>query len=202
MDIEINDTLNKIESKKQELDNFRDRFIDQCRVFASTQFDDLIDSAIRSNPEKIQELGVEGIAPIKQEVQEAKASLDSFVDKLLYEDDIWLYKQEEATPDNCPFHKYHVRGNRLPEVLEEPVKMLLSPAGEILVKHALTSNEQWEKSGDMMRYRYGYSPTATMKDTLNEFNEKFDEFYRLLEQLQEYKRQKASNEAKDLWDKS
>lgn len=202
MDQEIRAALDKIESKKKELDTFRDKFIDDCKMFAHQEFDEKIQSAIGNNPDKVKGLGSEGIAPIKQEIEIAKEALDSFVGSILKKDEIWLYKQAELTPENSPFHTYRVNGNRLPDIIEESVRLVLSSAGQILVRHDIDKNEQWEASGQYMRYRYGLSASQPMKDSLNAFSEKFDELFRLLETLKSQKRERERHEAIDLWNKS
>lgn len=202
MDQEIKSILDKIESKKNELDALRDKFINHCKAFALEEFDERITSAIGKNPEKVKELGSKGLAPIKKETEEAKANLNNFVDSTLYKDELWLYKQGELTPENCPCSSYNVNGNRLPAIVEEPVRLLMSPIGKILIEHELESKEYWEESKGLMRYRYGFSPSNEMKISLNEFGEKFDELFRLLEEMKVQKRKKESGEALDLWSKS
>ena len=202
MNQEIKSILDKIENKKNELDAFRDKFINHCKAFALEEFDNRITSAISNNPEKVKELGSDGLAPIKKETEEAKANLNSFVDSIFYQDELWLYKQSELTPENCPFFSYNVNGNRLPDIVEEPVRLLMSPIGKILIEHELESKEYWKESEGLMIYRYGLSPSNAMKDSLNEFSEKFDELFRLLEEMKVQKRKKESGEALDLWGKS
>ena len=202
MDSEITAVIAQIETKKSELDAARDAFVQACKTFASNEINERIRSAISSNAEKVKELGEEGLAPIKKKVEEALANNDSFVEGIICQDSCWLYKQEELTTENCPFASYMVHGNRLPDIIDEPLRMLLSPAGVILLSSDLDTSEHWEKNGEIMRYRYGLNINSELKETMTAFGAKFDELYRLLEKLETLKAKKESNEALNLWDKS
>lgn len=202
MDKEITNVLTQIDSKKSELDVERNKFVNACKSFAKNEINKRIRSAISSNPEKAKELGTEGLAPIKKEVEESLLTIDSYVEELICKDSFWLYKQENITTINCPFASYMVHGNRLPDIIDEPLRLLLSPAGVILMSYGLGTSEDWEKRGEMMRYRYGINIDDDLITSMKSFGSKFDELYRLLETLESLKIKKESGEALNLWDES
>ena len=201
MESEIKDTLALVESIKAELEVEKNKFVEVCKIFAKNEINERIRSAISSNSQKVKELGAEGLAPIKSKVEESLSTIDSFVESIFCTDSIWLHRQKELTSENCPFGSYTVHGNRLPDIVEEPLRMLLSPAGEIIMSNDLDTSDNWEKKGSMMRYRYGFSYSKELKDSMASIGDKFDELYRLLEKLDDLKARKESNEALNLWDK-
>jgi len=202
MESEIKDTLTLIESQKSELEVEKNKFVEACKAFAKNEINDRIRSAISSNPQKVKELGSEGLAPIKRKVEEALTTIDSFVEDIICKDSIWLHTQEELTSKNCPVGSYMVHGNRLPDIVEEPLRLLLSPAGEILMSNDLDTSENWDKIGLLRRYRYGISWSKELIHYMDSFNFKFNELSRLLEKVEALKAKKESNEALNVWDKT
>ena len=80
-----------------------------------------------------------------------------------------------------------MHGNRGPEIIEDAVRLLLSPAGEILMSHGFNIDREWERYGKTVRYRYGYDWSQGMKEIMKKMDNHFNELYKLLEEIEKLK---------------
>jgi len=201
MNSEISRTLALIESIKSELEIERCNFVELSKLFATNKSNDFIREAIITNASKVKELGMKGLAPIKRRIEEAFLCLDSFVEIIISDDSLWLYKQDVISSDNCPIGSYRISGNKFPDIINEPLRMIFSPIGIILLSNGLVPSKYWEKRDSIVLCQEEIDWNKELKDSMRIFNSKFDDMVCLLKTIENLKAQKESKEALELWNK-
>lgn len=201
MHANIENVQSKITVKKEDLDQQRAKFIEACKTNIKQEINNYVRNAISSNPQKAKELGEEGLAPIKIELNKSLQTTENVVEKALLQKELWLHHQDILTTKICPYGHYSVHGNSLPKSIEKQLRKLLSPAGTIILKYELGDKDLWEEKGQYVHYKYGISFAEDQKETMSVFGDLFNELFYLLEELESLKAKKESTEALNLWDK-
>ncbi len=133
-------------------------------------------------------------------VEEASSNVDELVSDIIDRNDLWAHRREDLSAKNCEFGSYMQYGNRLPDPVEEQARLLLSPAGTILVEHGFADSNEWEKRAKLQRYKYGVSWTEEQKQIMQSYGNKFSELYRLLEEKESLIANKKGEEVLRRWD--
>lgn len=190
----------KISKIVSDLENLQSDVLDECKKFAVYKFDEIVRSTISNHPEKVQQLGHDGLKPIKIKAESIKENLPILTENKINQDELWLHRQAELTSNNCPFHAYHVYRNGLPDTLKEVVRSLLSPAGNLLLDSGLANQDEWRNKGDYIRYNYGFDVTEGLKKSIRTYSNLFDQLSRLLEEKKTLSAKLTSDGALALWD--
>ena len=196
----VKEKLFEIDSKKLELDSLQKRFAIECKRFIANNIEGKVRSAIALNPEKVMELGRDGLKPVKNTVTQIINNISDSVDKIINNDELWLHKQEDLCSDNFSPGKYSMKGRRGPEILEDEVRKLLSPVGKILIQYNLDTSENWEEKNDCLYYRHNLDWSREMKDCMEQYSECFNELSGLVKEYESLSRHTRENDALELWD--
>ncbi|MCE7521021.1 hypothetical protein LZG37_23065 [Halomonas titanicae] len=191
----------QIQAKKDELEADVSRFIEVCAAFAKEVLESKVRSAIHSQPERVEETGEAGLKKMKEEVEKAHVEMDKFTEDLINRDGLWAHRKGDLNTTGCEFGAYQQYGNRLPDQVEEQVRLLLSPAGRVLIENQFADPKDWENRDGLHRYRYGISWSDEQKAVMKSYGEKFSELWRLLEEKERLIAQKKGDQALDQWDK-
>lgn len=201
MDKDIDQIDLQIKVKKGELEADVNRFVEVCAQFAKDLLESKIRSAIYSQPDRVEEIGEAGLKKMKEEVEQADSEMEEFAEDLINRDELWTHRKDNLKTTDCEFGAYHQYGNRLPEQVEEQIRLLISPAGRILMEHHFANPKDWENRGELHRYRYGIDWSDEQKAVMKSYGEKFSELRRLLEEKERLIAKKKGDQAIDHWDK-
>jgi hypothetical protein len=125
--------------------------------------------------------------------------LDSFVEIIISDDLLWLYKQGVLSSEICPIGSYRISENNFPDILNEPLKTIFSPIGTVLLSNGLAPCKCWEKKDSIVICQNEIDWNKELKDSMRMFSSKFDEMVCLLKTIENLKAQKESKEALELW---
>lgn len=190
----------QIEAKREELEGDVRRFIAACMRFAEDMLESKVRSAIHSHPERVEEIGEAGLKKMKGDVAEAHGQMEELVESLVNRDELWAHRKDDFSTKDYEFGSYYQHGNRLPDQVEDQIRLLLSPAGRILTEHQLANPQDWENRGGLQRYRYGIGWSDDQKSIMKSYGEKFSQLWRLIEEKEQLLAQKKGNQALRQWD--
>jgi hypothetical protein len=197
---DVKEKLFEIDSKKIELDFLQQQFLVECKRFAAQTIERIVRLAIFSNSEKAIALGKEGLKPVKERINNIIDDISDLVDKIVNNNELWFHTRETLTAKNFPTDQYLLKGNQGCEILEPPLKKLLSPIGEILMTHALDTQKNWKKNQVSIIYRHPLDWSIEMNQCIEQYNERFNELAKLVQEYETLSTQGSGNEALDLWD--
>ena len=202
MDIKVQSILDKIEEKVVELDALREPFIEESILFAKETTNSFMQSAVRANHDVVQNLGVDGLKPIKNELNNIIDSLDTLTRDVLGNHDVWVYKHEIDLKNinELESRSFFINGRRLPEKFEELLRSLLSPVGGLLIKYKLDNSDSWKTQNGKPRYVYGLPTTEGLLASAKIFSKKHQEYESLIRELKEANKEVQQSSALNLWD--
>ncbi len=197
---DLKEKLFEIDSKKIELDFIQHQFLIECKRFAAQAIEGVVRRAVSSNSAKAMALGKEGLRPIKDQVNKILDDISDNVETVINRDELWMHKKEISDTGKLSADMYTTKGKTGPELLEIPIKKILSPVGELLTAHELDNEQNWEKTQNFMKYRHNLEWSHEMCKCMDQYNRRFNELVKLMEEYKSICRQNSGNEALDLWD--
>ena len=197
---DVKEKLFEIDSKKIELEFLQQQFLVECKRFAAQTIERIVRSALSSNPEKAIALGKIGLKPIKDEVNLIIDNISDQVDKIVNNNELWLHRRETFIAKNFPTDQYILNDNQSPEILESAIQKLLSPIGNILLTHTLDTDKNWKRNQETVIYRHLLDWSKEMRKCIKQYNERFNELSKLVQEYESLSMQSSGNDALDLWD--
>lgn len=195
----------KIDLKLRELELIQKEFISECELFLKSKIDEFTKLSIKSNLKKVENLGKKGLLKMKKQIDEL--NIKDLVNTYINKDDLWLFRQKEITSYNCEFGKYFMDENinKIPDIIEDSVRLLFSPIGKILMDFGLIDTDMkkfqdWKISGERVRYRWGFECSKGMKETMIKLNKSFKELHYLLKERESFKMDIEGDKALNLWE--
>ncbi len=190
----------EIDSKKIELDFLRQQFLVECKRFAAKTIEGKIRSAIASNPEKVFSLGKEGLSPIKEKVNHLLDHISDRVEEVMNQDELWCHTRDSLAAKDFPEDLYLCAGKEGPQILAGPIQKILSPMGEILLKHGLDTPKNWDTQDKTVLYRHPLDWTKDIIRIMDQYHELFNELSRLIREYEALDVKNSGNDALELWD--
>lgn len=197
---DLKEKLFEIDSKKIELDFLQKQFLVECKRFTAQSIEGKVRQAISTRPQKVFELGKKGLKPIKEEVNNMLDNVSNLVESIINQDNIWLHNCDILKADNFPENQYAANESGGPEIIEKALLKLLSPIGELLLKHGLDTEENWEKQDNMVIFRHGMHLSTEMNNAIEQYSERFNELATLVTDYEKLSELNSGNDALDLWD--
>ncbi|MBU2630722.1 MAG: hypothetical protein KKE61_19080 [Proteobacteria bacterium] len=197
---DVKEKLFEIDSKKIELDFLQQQFLVECKRFAAQSIEGKVRFAISSNAKKAITLGKLGLTPIKNQVNDMIDNISDMVDKIVNQGQLWLHTRETLVAKDFPTDQYLVKGSRGPEILETALKKILSPLGKLLITHGLDTDKNWEENHETLLYCHPLDWSKEMSHCIRQYNERFNELSKLVEEYESLSMQSSGNDALDLWD--
>jgi len=192
--------LFEIDSKKIELDSLQQQFLVECKRFAAQSIEGKARSAISSNPETAIALGKTGLKPIKDQVNDMIDNVSDLVEAIINQTDLWLHTNQTFATKNFPSDQYLLKGNLGPQILETALKELLSPIGKLLMTNGLDTDKNWEKIQEAFLYRHPLDWSKEMTLCIEQYNKRFNELAKLVQEYETLSMQSSGNDALYLWD--
>ncbi len=201
---EIAEKSGQRNSLTDQMESLAQDFIGATQSFAIEMFESHVKGARHDNPEHAIELGVEGLKKLKTDLEKLVSNASEIVGRHLNQDSLWPHRESSA--NNARFHRFsthRMSGNRLPDVLEEPVRLILGHVGEILIDHGFAELDgPWGKRSGAPRYNYGFPCSEKMTKIINQYAGRHEELTKVDKQIEELEHQKAQAIAASLWDKA
>lgn len=197
---DVKEKLYEIDSKKIELDFLKQQFLVEYKRFAAQCIERTVLKAISSHPEQALSLGVEGLTPIKAEISSMTDTISDQVDEIVNQPQVWGHTQEKLVSDNFITDQYRLKGDQGPEILEQAIRTILAPVGELLLENKLDSQENWETVDNQLRYRHPLAWGREMSHCIEQYNDRFNELAKLVREYEALAEQSSGNDALDLWE--
>ncbi len=197
---DIKENLFEIDSKKIELDFLQQQFLVECKRFIAACIEGRVRAAISANPEKALELGRDGLAPLKGQVNRMLETVSDQVNERLGRDDLWRHKENQLDPARFEKDSYGFVGVKGPEMLEQALSSLLSPVGRILIHSGLDTAANWEEKEGEFVYRHPLDWSREMKQCIENYSLGFNALCDLITANKVLSAQRTGSDALDLWD--
>ncbi len=197
---DIKENLFEIDSKKIELDFLQQQFLVECKRFIANCIEGRVRAAISEHPERALELGRDGLAPLKDQVNGMLETVSDQVDKVLGQDYLWLHKENDLDPAHFKKDSYGFMGVQGPDMLEQALCRLLSPLGRLLIHNGLDTEANWEEKGDEFVYLHSLDWSREMKQCMETYSLGFNALSDLISTHKALSEKRTGSDALDLWD--
>lgn len=197
---DVKEKLFEIDSKKIELDFLQRQFLIECKRFTAQCIEGKFRKAISTHPQKTFELGKEGLIPIKDKMTRMMGSVSELVESVVNQDILWLHSMESLTRINFPENHYATNKTKGPQVIETELKKLFSPVGDLLLQNGLDTEQNWKTIDGMVIPRHTMEWSPEMSQCIEQYNDRFNELSKLVQEYEKLSKMNSGNDALDLWD--
>lgn len=206
-DAEIQQLDKTILAKRSELENLSKAFQEATRKYLDLYYQSQMDKEVEEKSSVSISLGTEGLKKIKTELSALKTQIPELIEKHLNTNHLWPHRSNDPKVLAKGIDLFNRYSNKANEGIDRQVRILLGYFGKLLERHGYIKYDQqgeWEKDygSENPRYRYGYDWSKEMNEVLKLYSSSYEEYYHLIDKVDETKKKKSSAQAKDLWSKA
>ncbi len=198
----------QIEELSKITEQIQQEFLQSTQTFLAQWIRSRVENAVTRKSEVSKKLGVEGLRKLKSELNQMVDDVPQLVTKHLNVDSLWAHRFKLPIDTNKEYGRYHFYGSG-PDDLNTAVRILMGYAGTLLMKYGYAekgNRDEW----DMLRqdgsqnliYKYAVHLSPDMRSKLDTYAGLYDKLITLIGELERVKEEKASYEAKNLWDQA
>lgn len=190
--------INQMEVKKE-------LFLEELTNFTFNWFEEQTLSTIKTNSEKVVELGEDKARELKGKIKELKEKSGELVQKHMKQDDIWWHTNENKI-------SYYPEKHRLLNEHEQHIKLMFGELGKILIEYGLVTADSehnrnhsscWSyvgyNSNRKLKYGYGLSYSSELYDINYEYTKLIKEVQAINEQIGKLEEQKKKENVEEWW---
>jgi hypothetical protein len=171
-------------------------------AWLAVEWRDAVERAIARNPSQVKTLASQGdLASVKQGVDQLMASASAVVEEELGSDGLWSHRSENPEAED---RSYSMQGLRPPDGLDEPIRRALGRLGDLLLAAGLDEDpghrSNYTKTPTGYRWAISYSWSQTMIERMAAYAELNNELKDISKRVAQGRSDKASAEARSLWD--
>jgi uncharacterized coiled-coil protein SlyX len=185
-----------IEEQKKQLEATRYEIRDLIEEIAIYWFKKEVQKTLASDPERSKKLGVEGLRPLRSDLDKLIASVPELVEQITT-DKYWSHCRTLPTE---PFQSQQILDSEYPSVLYNNLRKLLWHIAPILPRYGFKVNGYSDQ-----KYDSGLTFPEEIDKKLRDVEKRYKEQYRSLNTLNgkliSTKREKSDAEINDLWSK-
>lgn len=202
IDQKISDLEKQLNDLQGSMEEVRNRFRRSVLDYASNWIKDTLERhLIKENPEKTKQLGKSGIDALKVEFKNVIKQLPKNVNNIINDNKKWPHRTESG----FTLKEIETASCKIPDILTEMIRLIISHLGPILKKYELVQFEKyggWELQGEKVIYIYGINLSPELVQIISNYKERFHDYEKTLKDLTSFKKNKAQEEARILWEKN
>ena len=185
-----------IEEQMKQLEATRYEIRDLIKEIAIIWFNKEVQKTLASDPERSKKLGIEGLQPLRSDLDKLIASVPELVEQNTA-DKYWAHCRTLPTE---PFQSKQILNSEYPNALYDNLRNLFWHVGPILTRYGFKPYGYSDQ-----KYNSGLVLPDEIDKKLRDVNKRYEEQYRSLNSLNDKlistKREKSDAEINDLWGK-
>ncbi len=196
----------KKEEKQKVLDQMeiqKEIFLDELSKFTIEWFEKETLSTIKSNSEKVIELGEDQARELKSKIEELKKGTPELVKQYLEEGHLWWHSNEDK-------FSYYSGSRRLLEAHDKKIRLMLGELGIILIEYGLAkaksefgsnfSTSSWTQSGSSkVKFSYGMDYSDKLYSINNQYIELIRKAQEINDQIKKVEEKKNRENVEGWW---
>lgn len=199
----------KKEQKQKLLDQMeikKESYLDELSKFTIKWFEKETLSTIKSNADKVVELGEDKARELKNETEQLKDKTPELVRQYMDEEHLWWHSNEDK-------ESYYSYDHRILDKHEKKIKLMFGELGSILFAYDLVEigseynrnySSSWTREGfsdnSTLRYGYGLSYSDELYTINKEYLELVEKAQKVNEQIAEIEDKKKRENVEDWWE--
>lgn len=200
----IKDKLQKKQQLLEQMETEKKTFLNELEKFTLDWIEKETLSTIKSNADKVVELGEVKARELKDEIEKLKENVPDLIIKYMNEDYLWWHTNENKT-------SYYSYDHRLLDDHEKKIKLMFGELGNILIAYGLVEasseynrsySSSWSYNGynkSELKYGYGLSYSEKLYTINKEYLELVKQAQDINEQMEEIEDKKKRENVEDWW---
>lgn len=199
-DKQIDKAKSEYSKLQSQMETVRQGFIEFTKSFVSEWSRKEIERYISSKPDFTKSLVIEKLRGLKLELNQLVERFPELVQTELMQDKYWPHRAETPTKAS------EIQG-KTSEGIRDAIREFLGYCGELLFKYGFDEggkDSSWERqTGKRPKYKYDYLLYSQEMDShWKDYAELIDSLVKAKKKINKLEREKASYEAKNLWDQA
>lgn len=202
-DEKIEAAAERLKSLREEMAEARDRLAAALGEFAAGWFERQLKSAIDRNPQRVKELGLEGVRALKAALVDLQNNVGGIVQARFLEEVEWPDEQDQPPGWSMNPYALSTGHSRFPKVYDDQVRRVLGAVQPVMGEYGLSIDgpDRPERShGD--RFPYALDVPSELREPVKAYGDLCDEFARAWAMQIHAEKAKAKAEAEDLWNRA
>ena len=194
-DARIQEANERLAEARQAATEARDRLAEALVGFARQWIDARVEVAIRTKASRVQEMGVQGLRPLKADVEALKGRLPELVELEFVSGVNWRFVEGSEPVTRLESNPFHMHSSRPPKEFDNALRRIVGGLGAVLSSYELTDADEWR--GGKYAHALNWEGDATAAGRA--FADTYQEFLNASLELAHAEGDKDRAQAEDLW---
>lgn len=201
----IEDKKKQKQEVLKQMEDKKESYLTELSKFTYDWFEKETLSTIKSNADKVVELGADRAKKLKSEIETLKDNVSNLIMKYMDEDYLWWHTNETKT-------SYYSYDHRLLDIHERKIKIMFGELGNIFITYGLVKagskynrhhSSGWIHDGygdkSLVKYGYGLSYLRELLDVNKEYLGLIEKAQDINEQIEDIEDKKKRENIEDWW---
>ena len=185
------------------MENVKNKIVVEIETYLKETYIKDIEYQVKSKTDITKQLGVEKLSELKQELTQLLDRVSGLTKESFNKDSLWIHKNYDIKEKDEFGIMYNSKQN-IKTNITKTIRELMGHGGRLIIKYGYenySNNTCWEKiqNSDIPKYSYSIMLNDGIEEVMKEYTALFEQLHDCHVKLLKAKKDKAQQEALDLW---